>query len=387
MFWLRNAFFFLVLVFLSGIILRFQWMNPQWMLFNQKFLVHAHSHIAMLGWLNWFIFAWLSFKFKVHFPCLFRGIFWILTLSVIPLFIMDGYWLGSIAVSSLYLVLSYWILWKFNSQISFVAEQNKHIIKDGKFFSYVWSHALIWYFISTLGPWALGGSVKWGADYMDFWIRYYLHLQFNGWFTFMIIAVLVSRISLSDELKIKVKRLITFASITVAPALFPIQKLLDNFLLEILGRISVVIYALSIFWILWIIYKASEPTLIFRTGILFGFLKQILVLSTLFTFFSDMAKEVHEAKIAYTHVALLGFISTLMVSLVLDKTNRVMTLIWIFGTMIMLGGLLLDVVYPQYQLIIGISRQTIYFVWGLILLIPAFTILTSLFKKDVTNPL
>ncbi len=179
--------YFLV-VALMGVLLRFYVVTS--LPFNYKFLLHAHSHTALLGWiylglatLIYKIFLSVAEKSK-HYKRIFLFTN-ICILGMLVTFPIQGYALFSIIFSTLFLFASYWFAW-FSI---------KHIPPHFKNrFSWKLIKTSLWYLvISSLGPWAIGGVMATlGTE--SIWyktsIYFYLHFQYNGWFILALLGVL-----------------------------------------------------------------------------------------------------------------------------------------------------------------------------------------------------
>ena len=154
---------------------------------NYKYLVHAHSHIALLGWVYTalIVLIYKMYLSKRSIEKKYIRIFWWTQLTVIGMLIsfpFTGYALFSILFSTLFLIMSYVYAW-----LVF-----KHVPKDQKeTHSYKFIRVALWYMIvSSLGPWALGiimNTLGSSSDLYRIAIYFYLHFQYNGWF---IIALL-----------------------------------------------------------------------------------------------------------------------------------------------------------------------------------------------------
>lgn len=156
---------------------------------NYRFLVHTHSHIALLGWVYTAIISLLMFLFcreKLASKA-YRRIFWFTQFTIIGMlftFPFTGYALFSIIFSTLFLIASYFFAWFFFKNVS--SEKKKRN-------SYKLIRAAIWYMIiSTIGPWSLGYIITaFGND--SAWYRnaiyFYLHFQYNGWFLVAITGI------------------------------------------------------------------------------------------------------------------------------------------------------------------------------------------------------
>lgn len=155
-----------------------------------KYLLHAHSHVAILGWiyLGLTTLVYHIFLKEANKPKQYQWLFWFTNLSIFGMLVFfpfQGYALFSIIFSTLFLFASYWFA---AFALKNVSERLKHrfswkLIKYG-----------IWYLvISSIGPWAIGGVMATlGPE--SIWyktsIYFYLHFQYNGWFVFALIGIL-----------------------------------------------------------------------------------------------------------------------------------------------------------------------------------------------------
>lgn len=155
--------------------------------FNFRYVVHAHSHTALLGWIYIALTA-ILFHLFLNKPGLepkYRKIFWLTQLPLVGMlltFPFQGYALYSIIFSTLFLIASYWFTGFFIRNIS----------KETKA-TYAYKClriALIYLVVSTIGPWTMGYVMS-ALGPSSVWYRiviyFYLHFQYNGW---MIMALL-----------------------------------------------------------------------------------------------------------------------------------------------------------------------------------------------------
>jgi len=149
--------------------------------FNYKYILHTHSHIALLGW----VYSALTIiLYKIYLkghvnPAQYKRIFLLTQISLIGMlcsFPFQGYALFSIIFSTLFLFASYWFSW-FLIQHTPIEHRNSHSFRCIK--------AALWYLIiSSAGPWALGVIMNTlGSE--SVWyktaIYFYLHFFYNGW--------------------------------------------------------------------------------------------------------------------------------------------------------------------------------------------------------------
>jgi len=148
---------------------------------NYKFIVHTHSHIALLGWL-YLGFTTLLYELYLKGRGLDRkymrlfGFTQVTLLGMLCTFPIMGYALFSIIFSTLFLFASYW----FTS--FFIRNVSKDLKSSPAYKCFKWS--LVYLALSSLGPWALGGIMNTlgsTSQWYQFAIYFYLHFLYNGW--------------------------------------------------------------------------------------------------------------------------------------------------------------------------------------------------------------
>jgi hypothetical protein len=190
--WLKPAtafglsFFFLIITAALGTFLRYIFVSPvSWA--NYKHFLHAHSHLAFLGWVYNALFALiLCYFIPRHKQKGLMWLFWITqiaTVGMLAFFPIQGYARESIVFSTLHIFFSWafaWMVWKRMQSSSQIAGR---YLKLGLFFMV----------ISSLGPFAMGPIMVnglGGSNWYYMAIYYYLHFQYNGWFIFALLAML-----------------------------------------------------------------------------------------------------------------------------------------------------------------------------------------------------
>lgn len=188
--WFRISLFNFAIASSMGLLLRYATVYPVEKL-NLQFLLHGHSHGAMLGWAYMAIYA-LIYEFfvektKLSAKC-FNTLFWFTQVSVLGMFVffpIEGYALFSIISSALHLFCSYIFL-------GFVWRFRRKSFKLEPILLYV---ALGFMCLSTIGIWLLGPAIATqgkGSALFQGAIQFFLHFQFNGWFTLAVLALLLS---------------------------------------------------------------------------------------------------------------------------------------------------------------------------------------------------
>lgn len=180
--------FYLFCIAALGVILRLMFVFPIGLPY--KNILHTHSHIALLGWVYSGIIVLLYQLFiqkKYRNRKKFRKIFIATQITIIGMFItfpIQGYALFSIIFSTLFLLCSYSFAYFFIRRVSFEFKKTNafKLAKTG----------LYYLILSSLGPWSLGIIMtKLGASspWYKNAIYFYLHFQYNGWITVIILSL------------------------------------------------------------------------------------------------------------------------------------------------------------------------------------------------------
>ena len=153
-----------------------------------KFIVHTHSHIALLGWVY---IALTTALFKIGIPEekkeKYQLVFWSTQLTIIGMlfsFPFVGYALYSILFSTLFILCSYWFYYFFRN--------NNNLNKNAISYQFI-NTALLFLVVSSIGPWLLGIIMSTLGNTSHWYknaIYFYLHFQYNGWFIFCLMGIL-----------------------------------------------------------------------------------------------------------------------------------------------------------------------------------------------------
>ncbi len=172
---------------LIGLLLRFHKIFPQsWLI--DRYWTHAHSHDAFLGWA---FIAFIITAFALQMPdreILNRWIFRLLiglqisVMGMLAAFPFTGYGLWSIFFSTIHMGLS--------AALIILYFKNADSRQTGVLYMRT---AMVFYLVSGLGPLSLGpimvNGLK-GTPIYEMAVYFYLHFQYNGWFTMAIIGLL-----------------------------------------------------------------------------------------------------------------------------------------------------------------------------------------------------
>lgn len=187
-----SSFLYLLVAAVLGFFLRLAATPFSWdIISNYKYVVHAHSHVALLGWVYLGLSSFIVYFFipKLKIRNHYTKIFWATQACLVGMLIafpVQGYAFVSILFSTLFLIVSY----VFSG---FILRHTSPELKSKKSFSLI-RHALFYMVLSSIGPWALGAimaTLGKASVWYKLAIYFYLHFQYNAWFVLAIIGLLV----------------------------------------------------------------------------------------------------------------------------------------------------------------------------------------------------
>lgn len=187
--WIRFSLFSLLLVSFLGVLMRYK-IGFEFPYLDQKYLQHAHSHFAFVGWVSQTLMVLMvkilqpslsASRLKSYQSLLILNL--IAAFGMLVAFIIQGYALFSISFSTLTIIISF--------IFAFLYVKDDHLLPDTN--SRNWFRAALFFnILSSLGTFALVymmatkkipqhaylGSLYW-----------FLHFQYNGWFFFAIMGL------------------------------------------------------------------------------------------------------------------------------------------------------------------------------------------------------
>jgi len=325
-----------------GLALRYSFLSPIGL--NYRFLTHAHSHVAMLGWLYLMLFLLIAHYFVPTKSLALKRLFWITELCVVGMmlsFPFQGYAAISISFSTLHIFCSYYfayLIWK------------KHRSKS-KATEYLLKAALIFMVISTIGVWCLGPAVSIGGQASAFYqiaIQFFLHFQFNGWFLIAVIAVFfhLLQIEYSKTFKHFFTLLISSTILTFA---LPLQWFAPFKGLLFINALGVILQLATLGMFLKIIHpnlsaffqkKSLTIKNIYRFALFFVVIKTILPIITLSPNFANVLFSHRNFIIGFIHLVMLGIISSFLLAFIGQLYFRKASMVSNFGIYAFLLGIL-----------------------------------------------
>ncbi|MEJ8800799.1 hypothetical protein [Pontibacter sp. H249] len=333
--WLLVALLNLVVVAVLGLLLRWMFVAPVAEL-NFKYLLHAHSHVALLGWLYSALFIALLVTFlppELRDKKTYTWQFWLsqgAVLGMLLSFPVQGYAAVSITFSTAHILLSYWFIYRFleDAKVANVSK-SKHRL------SFLFVKASLFFLaISSLGPWAMGPIMALGHSGSQLYynaIYFYLHFQYNGWFTFGVLGLLFWMLE-HYQISFNIKygrlffRLMFWACL---PAyLLSILWIKPDAWVYFMGGTAAFVQVLAlgllvaILWPLrkqvYTLFNGWSRSILLLAALAF-ILKTVMQFTTAFPYMADLAYKIRHFIIGYLHLVLIGFVSFFILSFFVEQ--------------------------------------------------------------------
>ena len=307
-----------------GILLRFYFITP--LPFNYKFLLHAHSHTALLGWvyLGLTTLIYRIFLQDAQKPKLYKRIFIFTNICILGMLItfpFQGYALFSITFSTLFLFASYWFSW-------FAIKHVPSHFKNR--FSWKLIKNSLWYLvISSIGPWAIG-IVMATLGPESIWyktsIYIYLHFQYNGWFILALLGVLFYILE-EKQIHFNPQKLKSFNILLNTGVIFTVFLSVLWFkppiIFYVLGLIGALAQMLAFYEVYSMVnphFRALQKSITAHGNLLLKIAGGLLVLKlfmqvfSAFPYIANLAFILKDFVIGYLHLVFLGIVITTMLS-------------------------------------------------------------------------
>ncbi len=344
--WILCCFLNFLIACVFGLLMRFMYLFPLDFL-NYSFLLHAHSHVAMLGWIYMIVYVLIVHFFipkeKSQKP-IYNRLFWLTEFSVIGMVIafpIQGYALFSIIFSTTHILLSYIFCRLFWKDCARDQSPSQRLLLV----------SVLFMILSTFGVWCLGPAVstlgKQSAIY-QIAIQFFLHFQFNGWFILAILALFLKQFyNKIDEVKFKNFYFLMIIA-TFLTLAFPVRWFVENNVLNYINILGVLIQ-LSAFIYFYKMLKLQinhfKSSLDQITKIVYGlalcsfFLKVGIQLLTIFPNLAEVSHQIRNFVIGFIHLTTLGIITGFLLGILLQnkilsadsKTLKIGLKCFIFG--------------------------------------------------------
>ena len=322
--WLRIAFFNLLLVAFIGLVLRYK-IAFSLPFIDQKHLLHAHSHFAFSGWVTQLLMTLLVASLGKHkgedqFPK-YRWLLYgnlITAYGMLIFFAFQGYAFSSILFSTLSIIVS-WIF-----AVIYWKDLNRLLVK--KISTNWYKAALLMNAVSALGAFALAFMMANKIIHQNWYllsVYFFLHFQYNGWFFFACMGLLLERIGELLPKGPHMEKVFWFFAAACIPAYFLSALWLDlpgwfymvivlSALVQLVAWYMLVRYMVSIRSFLNAGLSVTAKWLMGLSAIALS-IKLFLQLFSTLPALSELAFGFRPIVIGYLHLILLGVISLFLI--------------------------------------------------------------------------
>ena len=397
-FWIRFSIFNLLLVAFLGLLMRYK-IGFEFPLLDQKSLQHSHSHFAFAGWVSHTLMTLLisflqkyDLKNKIIFKKYNSILIGNLICSYVMLFsfIIQGYGTVSITFSTLSIFVSYWFAYVFFKDCKQIETESIAV----KWFK----AALFFNVISSLGTFALAFMMATKNIHQNEYlasIYYYLHFQYNGWFFFACMGLLLDylKITTSSNRIYSQSFILLFWSCIAGYFLSTLWLNLPLWI-YIITAISAVVQVIIWFLLFKTIIKENKSIFVNLPGylkylIIFISLalsvKFLLQLGSTIPAVSELAFGFRPIVIAYLHLILLAIISLFLLFYVYANNFVVINKKTILGLILFSLGVILNEVVLGIQGVASLSYTLIPFIneslFGIALLLFTSILWTTFYSK------
>lgn len=313
--WLLVCLVNFLIASLMGVTLRAAQVFPLGL--DYQFLIHGHSHTAMLGWAYLALFGLIAGKFFPAAAGRYQMLFAITQLSVVGMMIsfpIKGYFAVSIAFSTLQIVCSYVFAWRAWLDLP---REGTGLLKT----------ALVFMVVSTLGAWMLGllgATGHKGTPLYYASLQFFLHFQFNGWMIFAVLALMARHLQTAgatpDVQKLQRVKFWLIAA-TILTFGLPLSWYFSHGSLLLANGAGVAIQAYAFILLAQlkidqrIIASSRKRWLIYLALGSLG-LKGLLQLTTLHPGMLEASHTVRQFTIGFIHLCMLGVVTGMILFLV-----------------------------------------------------------------------
>ena len=377
--WLTISFLNLLLVAFLGVLMRYK-IEYSLPFVDQKNILHSHSHFAFSGWIAQTLMVLLVYYLSVNIGNhVFKKYRWLLYANVIiaygmlVTFILQGYAFFSISFSSLSIIISWFFAGYYWKDLNRIRENRV---------SHLWfKAALVFSVISSIGTVGLAYTMANKTINQDWYlasIYFFLHFQYNGWFFFAGMGLLVSNLEKINAAAKDLKIAFLFFCFACIPAYF-LSVLWIPFGKIIYGVILVAVIAQLAGWAFMVKVFIKNKTFISQQFSKYG--KVLLLLSAIaFTIklllqsgsvhpeLSQLSYGFRPIIIGYLHLVLLAvtsiFIIGYIISLELIQVNKML----ITGVFIFVAGVIINELLLMVQGIAGLTYNIVPYINLLLLM-------------------
>ncbi|MGG9971110.1 hypothetical protein ACQ33O_04875 [Ferruginibacter sp. SUN002] len=368
--WIKISLINLLIVATLGVILRYK-IAFSLPFIDQKHLLHGHSHFAFAGWISQAIMTLLvAYLSKQNPTARLRKYQWLLygnlftAYAMLIAFPVEGYGLFSIIFSTCSIFVSYIFMVIYWKDLNKLKENNP---------AHSWfKTAILLNSFSSLGAFALAIMMAAKIVHQNWYLAaeyFYLHFQYNGWFFFACMGLIVSKLSVivSPE---KLKRIFLLFAGAIAPAYF-LSTLWMHIPVWVYILIVVAAFAQVFGWMYTIYLIKSNTTKLAFTPIskwLFIFsgialsIKLLLQLGSTIPSLSTLAFGFRPIVIGYLHLVLLGVTTIFLLGYMFVINTFTISKTTAISAGIFIAGIIINEIFLMTQGVSALTYITIPFI-------------------------
>ena len=387
--WLTVSFFNLLLVAALGITLRYKiaFYLP---FVEQKFLLHSHSHFAFSGWITQTLMVLM-----VHYLALKNGeqiikrYRWLMYANCITAygmlisFILEGYAFFSISFSTLSIFVSYFFAVYYFKDLARLKEANvsRNWFKAALFFNV----------LSSVGAFSLAYMMANKLMVQNLYlaaIYFFLHFQYNGWFFFAGMGLLVTKLEQVPAAVNTLKKVFWLFCFACPPAYF-LSALWLPFPFVVYCIIIAAVIAQLTGWGLmikifvrqkWFFsqhFSKQGQVLLLLSAIAFS-IKLVLQTGSVHPALSQLSYGFRPIIIGYLHLVLLGVTSIFIIGYIVSFELIPVTGKLVMGIFIFVAGVIINELLLMGQGVAALTYTSIPYI-NILLLIAAVILFTGIF--------
>ncbi len=358
-FWMKFALVNFCIVAVLGVIMRYKILfSLPWL--DQKHLQDAHSHFAFYGWITTAIYILLTDYLRKTMPNVamkkYRALIIVNVISAFAMlatFIYGGYFWASIAASTVALLCSFVFAGVFYKDTAGLRDASKIWFRSALFFAV----------ISSLGVFNLAYMKMTGTVSQSMYLAseyYFLHFQYNGFFIFSCIGLLLFSMKEAGAVLTKKENNILFflmffgCLVGFGLSVLWMEMPAWVFALIIITTVGQTVGAVMLYryvrkhWTNLVVkWSPMHRFVLMYAGFAFA-VKTLLQLGSNVPAISQFAFGFRNVVIAYLHLVLLMCIATFLVNQILATNRFKVTSALLTGLKLLLLGIFLN------ELILGL---------------------------------
>lgn len=368
--WIKVSLWNLLLVAALGVILRYK-IAFSLPVIDQKHLLHAHSHFAFAGWITQALMSLLvGYLAKEKGPRVFAKYRFLLYANLVSAYGMllsfpfQGYGRVSITFSTLSIFVSYVFAVMYWRDLNRMSEKNS---------SHAWFKAAVLFnAVSSLGAFGLAFMMIEQVTDQNWYLAavyFFLHFQYNGWFFFSCMGLLVNGLSSVITPLQGFKNIFRLFFFACVPAYFlsvlwmPIP--LWMYVLVIVSAIAQVAGLIVLICLIRRYFPIIRNAISKPAGYLLGLsaialsVKLLLQLGSVIPSLSQLAFGFHPIVIGYLHLVLLGVITLFILGYAVNYNIIITNRLSVTGIIIFTTGIILNEIVLMSQGVAGIIYKII----------------------------